>query len=257
MIEIRPIEHSEAGAFLRVLCTVFSLDFDRASTVFFTEPMFDLRRKWGLFESGRMVSVLTTTPLQFGWGNAIGIAGVATIAEARGRGLAGQLMQRVLDVAGLNNEGAAVLFAQNTPLYERIGFEITDRVVRGIIRREDPPSGPEEVSSARVRQIYQEWADASPARLQRDARRWRYWDWGYRLAEGAPGGYLSFEGSLVREAIITPNLAAWNVPAESEWLGLQSMTEEIGVPLVSHQLELNLMTIGFPHRPEMFMTDQF
>ena len=97
MIEIRPIHRQEADTFLELLCKVFALDLARAKHVFFKEPMFDLERKWALFEDGKMLSILTTTPLQFGFGKAFGIAGVATEESARGRGLGGQILGRVLE----------------------------------------------------------------------------------------------------------------------------------------------------------------
>ena len=79
MTEIRPIRLDETDAFLRILCTVFELDFFRAQGLFREEPLFDIDRKWALFERGEMVSILTTTPLIFGWGKANGIAGVAAL----------------------------------------------------------------------------------------------------------------------------------------------------------------------------------
>jgi hypothetical protein len=59
--EIRTIHESEGETFLRLMCGVFGLDFNRAYDVFFTEPLFDLDRKWALFEGNEMVSILTTS----------------------------------------------------------------------------------------------------------------------------------------------------------------------------------------------------
>ena len=80
MTEIRPVRPDEAEAFLELLCDVFSLDLNRAYDVFFSEPLFDLDRKWALFEGREMVSILTTTPLIFGWGRA-----AMAVASAAGR----------------------------------------------------------------------------------------------------------------------------------------------------------------------------
>ncbi|PNA17660.1 hypothetical protein C1X78_26005, partial [Pseudomonas sp. MPR-R1B] len=89
---------------------------------------FDLDRKWALFEGGEMVSVLTTTPLLFGWGPAIGIAGVATAVNRRREGHAGRLIEQVLRAAARDGEGPALLLAKDVALYERLGFEPIDRV---------------------------------------------------------------------------------------------------------------------------------
>ena len=76
MTEIRPIRLDETDTFLQILCDVFGLDFFRAQGLFKEEPLFDLSRKWALFEGDEMVSILTTTPLIFGWGREIGRAHV-------------------------------------------------------------------------------------------------------------------------------------------------------------------------------------
>ncbi|MFQ3677072.1 MAG: GNAT family N-acetyltransferase, partial [Fimbriimonadaceae bacterium] len=130
MTEIRPIRGDEAETFLRLLCDVFELDFNRAHGVFFNEPMFDLQSKWALFDRGRMVSILTTVPLSFGWGDAIGIAGVATAPPERGKGRAGALVRFVVQNAFDLGCRSAYLFARQTAVYERVGFEVIDRVVR-------------------------------------------------------------------------------------------------------------------------------
>ena len=96
MIEIRPIRKSEAESFLTLLCNVFDLDIVRARHVFFKEPMFDLERKWALFEDGELRTILTTAPLEFGFGRAFGVAGVATEPKHQGRGLAQRIIEHVL-----------------------------------------------------------------------------------------------------------------------------------------------------------------
>ena len=62
MTEIRTIKESEGEAFLQLLCNVFKLDFDRAFSIFFSEPLFDLDRKWAMFDGPDMISISTTSP---------------------------------------------------------------------------------------------------------------------------------------------------------------------------------------------------
>ncbi|HZH98121.1 MAG TPA: GNAT family N-acetyltransferase, partial [Fimbriimonadaceae bacterium] len=134
MRQIRPIEQSEGEDFLRVLCEVFDLDFKRAASIFFHEPMFDIDRKWALFEDGGIASILTTVPLEFGWGRAVWIAGVATIAQRQRQGLASELISEVLRHGAASGEAPALLFAKRPGLYESLGFECLDEVIRAQIR---------------------------------------------------------------------------------------------------------------------------
>ncbi len=122
MIEIRPIRDHEANPFLELICEIFELDVDRAQGIFFNEPLFDLSRKWALFEGGQMASVLTTVPLKFGWGTAIGIAGVATKLARRRLGLAETLLNHVLKDSEHREERVALLFAKEIGLYEKVWF---------------------------------------------------------------------------------------------------------------------------------------
>lgn len=257
MREIRPIVEEEAHPFLRLLCDVFGLDYARASSVFFSEPLYDLRRKWALFEQGTMASILTTTPLTFGWGRAIGIAGVGTRKGYERQGLGQALVEAVLDQAQRDGEGPAILFAHDVRLYERCGFRLIDRVIRGQLVVDASVDHPDELPCEEVRPIYDAWSEQHPSRLRRDESRWRFWNWGLRCCEPVRGGYLCVEPSLVREAVIEPGLPAWPVVPGTEWVGLQSLATDLGVPLASSTEHLLLMGRGFPEPPLMFMTDQF
>ncbi|MCW5937238.1 MAG: GNAT family N-acetyltransferase [Fimbriimonadaceae bacterium] len=257
MTVARRIKPEEADQFLELLCLVFALDLERARGVFFTEPLFDINRKWALFVDGQMESILTTARLEFGWGRAFGIAGVATRPTCQGRGYAQALLEKVLCTAELEGEGPALLFAQSEALYRRLGFEPIDEVVRGEIKgRADFPDT-ETLQIPEVRKAYDEWSSRDAARLRRDEERWRYWCWTYRSCEPVPGGYLCAEPGLVREAVASAGLEEWPVPDRTEWFGLQKVTEQLGVPLHRSWPELILMGRGFPGRPEIFMTDQF
>lgn len=255
MTSIRTLVSGEETEFLRLLCEVFELDYMRAAGVFTREPFFDLDRKWALFESGHMVAVLTTVPLTFGWGRAVGIAGVATHLGHRGRGHARTLLRHVLENGAGQGEAAAYLFARRTELYEEIGFRTLDEVVRAPFLGSGGPVEPLEVPFQEVQRRYEWWVEKSENRLRRDDKRWHFWNWNLRLAEEFGDGYLVNEAGIVREVI--PGEGFWPVGPTDEWLGLRSMSELIGAPLGAQKTEAFLMAHGTSAVPQMFLTDQF
>jgi hypothetical protein len=203
-----------------------------------------------------MLSILTTTPLRFGWGDAIGISGVATDPCERSRGLGKALIERVLAAAEEAREAPAALFARDPRLYERCGFETADLVVQGpLVCSPDEPL--ERLSDDEVHAIYARWAAIAPDRLVRDPQRWRYWQWRLRHCEPHGEGYICLESGLTREAIVEPGLPAWPVPPQTEWIGLRMLTDALQVPLATRTEGMALMTYRFPSPPVMFMTDQF
>jgi N-acetylglutamate synthase-like GNAT family acetyltransferase len=249
---------AEGEAYLQLLCDVFGLDFDRAYSVFFTEPMFDLERKWALFEGQQIISILTTVPLEFGWGRAIGIAGVATRTAQRDEGYAGMLLDRVVKESAKRGEGPALLFAKRPELYEHHGFIVLDEVIRAPLTvRSGYDAEARMLSGAEVEALYTAWSLAEPTRLRRDKQRWNYWKWGMRAGTPVEGGYFCQEGSLVREAVLTTPLNDLPVTPDSEWLGLRRVAERLELPLGKVSEELLLMGYGVPGPVEMFMTDQF
>ena len=252
MTEVRPISQSETGDFLRLLCGVFDLDYQRASAVFFSEPFYDLTHKWALFESGYMLSCLTTTPLMFGHGPAIGIAGVATTPDARRRGLASELVSSVIGRLGL----PAMLFALDERLYEAIGFTPVDAVIRGELKTCQPEEV-KELDSGEVKAIYASWSAQKLERLQRDERRWKFWQWHYRVCYPIQQGYMATEPGVLREAIVSTPVEALPIASDAEWLGLRSMAMELGLPIKSERFDMHVMTKGFDFLPSMFLTDQF
>jgi len=257
MIEIRPIVQSEGERFLHVLCDVFELDYYRAEGIFFTEPLFDLSRKWALFENGEIVSILTTVPLEFGWGRAFGVAGVATLPNQRNRGLAAKLLNHVCEAGNQNGEGAALLFAKEPGVYARCAFETLDRTIRGTILGVPEERNPKILSGDEVRVLYDHWASQDHNRLRRDERRWQYWRWNLRVCSAIPDGYLCLEGDTMREAITPAARADWPVGRHSEWLGLASMARNLGLPLEGVEPDLYFMGRNVPSLPQMFLTDQF
>lgn len=257
MRDIRPIREHEATTFLKVLCDVFGLDYRRAESIFFNEPMFSLDRKWALFEGKEMLSILTTVPLEFGWGKAIGIAGVATVEPRRGEGLAALLLERALAASAKNGEKAAFLFARDPRLYERLGFKVLDHAVRAKI--DEPADGRKAriLSFEEVRRIYDDWASRSDDRLRRDEQRWRYWRWNLRVCAEASDGYVCVEGGTVRECVANTVPERWGVGRETEWFGLASMARACRLSLKEPKNELLFMGRNAPACPQMFLTDQF
>jgi predicted N-acetyltransferase YhbS len=257
-LTIRAIEREEITEFLTLMCQVFELDMRRAEDVFLREPLFDLSRKWAVFEENEMVSILTTVPVQFGWGRGFGIAGVATREDRRGKGLAGELVEHVCKVGEECGENAVYLFAKQRDLYERLGFKVVDTVIRGSLDRIEELSVPAMLDVAQVERRYDAWAEADPNRLRRDAQRWRYWRWNLRVCTEFGDGYLCSEAGVTREVVTDVKVhSPWVLP-DAEWFGLSSMTERLGVPLVERRFELFLMARNAPHEPpQMYMTDQF
>ena len=257
MVEIRAIQEDEASCFLQLLCEIFELDHGRAATVFYSEPFFDLKRKWGLFENGHMVSILTTTPLHFGFGDAIGIAGVGTLPTHRQKGYGQQLLEHVLQKSESNGEKSAILFAHQEVLYARSGFQTIDQVIKGPIKQtcQLPYTGA--LPEGQVQEIYSEWSSQNPLRLKRDSRRWRYWRYVYRECYAVPGGYVASETNLCREAIFDQPIEEWPLMPNADWYGLRTMTESLRIPLKSESVELLVMARNFPDVPQIFMTDQF
>ena len=261
MTEIRPIRMSEAEAFLQLLCDVFALDFNRAYTVFFQEPYFDLQRKWAVFQGTEIISVVTTTPLAFGWGEAVGIAGVATREKYRREGYAARLLETVLRNSERSGVRSALLFAQRTDLYASLGFETIDRVVRAPLPESllgGSSAGEFEILEAEtVRGIYDQWSHGHPDRLRRDELRWKYWNWNYRIAEAVGEGYAVIEPNLLREGLYHRSNSSLPLPASSEWLGTTFMADQLGLVFERAVIELYLMGKNVPGIPQMFMTDQF
>ncbi len=257
MTAIRTIRPDEAEAFLQLLCDVFGLDFNRAYDLYFQEPYFDVNRKWAIFEGAEMISVLTTTPLKFGWGDAVGIAGVATKEKYRNEGYAKRLLLKVLSEHKKRGEEAALLFATETKLYENVGFEGLDRVVRGELYSE-PASGPNEgMPIERLEDLYDKWSFGHRDRLRRDEQRWKYWKWHFRQCAQYRDGYLCFENGMLREALYTGKAENWPVPEGSQWMGLSYMTDQLEIPLRNVTEETILMGYNVPGQPQMFLTDQF
>lgn len=256
-ISCRPIDDSETEEFLSLLCTAFGLEISHARSVFYTDPSYDLARKWALFDGGRIMSILTTSPLEFGWGKAMGIAGVATSPEATRRGLATRLLEAVLEAGEMQGESAAMLFAHREAVYHRTGFRRVEDVLRGEIKVCDFELADAPLSREEVAAHYAAWSQGSPARLRRTENRWNAWNWSFKACEPMGDGYVCIEPLLCREAVVPQALPEWPLAPGTEWVGLTAMTRSLDVPLKNARRDLMVMTRNFPAAPEMFMTDQF
>lgn len=256
MITVRPIVEAESRPFLALMCDVFDLDPERAAPLYYSEPGYSHSTRWGLFDGDHLVSGLSATPLTFGIGRAIGIAGVATEEAARREGCAGRLILTVLQAAGDAGFDGALLFSKRSGLYERIGFEELDQVVKGPIAGRDDPDAPTiALSEARAR--YDAWSAADPLRLRRDEHAWARWSSRLRVCSEFNDGYLCWEVDQVREAVCSRPPEVWPVPDGTEWFGLRSMANQLALPLSEASVELSLMACGFRAVPQMYMTDQF
>lgn len=254
-MDVRPIRLEEADSFLRVLCSVFGLDHSRAKDVFYQEPLFDLNRKWAAFENREIVCTLTTVPLLFGDGPAMGIAGVATQPSNRGRGFATRLLDEVLKQSSAKGEPRALLFANCENLYKRCGFRTLDTVVSQPLVLNERESQLEFLGKDQIRPIYDAWSSEHPARLRRDERRWNYWAYNPKTAYRTDSGYVCYEFGRVREMLVSYCPLALN--DQAEWYGLKSLAEQLHLPMPDPKHEMFLMGKDFDTVPQMFLTDQF
>jgi GNAT superfamily N-acetyltransferase len=257
MMEIRPITANESSSFLKVLCDVFNLDFKRAEMLYYKDPFYNLDRKWALLIDNQIQSILTTVPLEFGDGPAIGIAGVATAKNIQGKGLASILIKEVLMQSKLKGEDRALLFAQNPKLYQKAGFVILDEVIRGKVQVNRSIKKTKRISFGETQDSYAQWAAESPHRLHRNNQRWEYWNFFDKPCYDWGQGYVCLEDLIIREAVFVPKSDSWPVPTDSQWIGLWSLTQELQIPLTKIYRHALFMGVGFKHTPSMFMVDQF
>lgn len=256
-MEIRRVLEREEPEFLRVLCNVFDLDHQRAMGIFFKEPLHDSRQNWAVFQEGLITSILTLTPLHFGWGVSFGISGVATLPEGRRSGLAGSLLNHAMASAEAEGARGFMLFAHQTELYETLGFRTIDRVWRAPIIAGETLDALPSLNNSEIQAIYDQWATEHPARLRREEARWEFWRWSLRTTEAFGGGYYCNESGMVREAILPQPPTFLPVAPDSTWYGLASMTDNLRIPIFEPTPEMYVMGRHIPDQPQMFMTDQF
>jgi hypothetical protein len=230
------------------------LDHGRARTAFFSEPYFALDRKWAYFKEGKIVSILTVVPVEFGDGKGIGIAGVATTEDHRGEGFAGELLNTVCIHYSANDAGRALLFARAESLYLKAGFRELDKV---FVQPLAPGRAghPKPVDRNIVRSTYNAWAEADDHRLRRDDARWNYWSWTFRTPLALNGGYFCYETNRIREII--PTYERLPISDMVDFYGTAEVAKNIGVELTNPTVDLLLMGRHFDYVPQIMMTDQF
>lgn len=254
MREIRPIIEAESEDYLSLLCSAFDLDPVRARTAFFSEPYYDLSRKWAMVSDHRIVSILTVVPVEFGDGKGIGIAGVATAHSDQHSGHATELLNQVIDHYAQEGAGRALLFARAETLYLKTGFRQLDRVYQQPLAP-GRPSKPKSLEQSEVQQKYAEWAKQDHRRLRRDAARWRYWAWTFKTPLALDDGYFCYESTRIRELL--PTYSSLPLSEHMDFYGTGELMRDLGVPLANPSSDLLLMGKGFDYVPRMFMTDQF
>jgi predicted acetyltransferase len=254
MVEIRTINEGECDEYLGVLCDVFELDFDRARTAFFSEPYYSLDRKWSLVRKGKIVSILTVVPLEFGDGPGIGIAGVATVQDRRDQGHATDLLNHVCDFYSKRGADKALLFARSQSLYHKAGFSELDKVYLQPL-----PAGraavPRQLDKEHVRDLYDAWAKKDDRRLRRDEDRWKYWSWTFKTPLALGAGYFCYESSRIREVL--PTYDRLPISELVDFYGTGELARDLGIETSDANFDLLLMGRGFDYVPRMFMTDQF
>ena len=254
-LEIRTIQEHESEKFLKLMCEVFELDFQRASYVFFKEPFFDLKRKWVATSNGEFVGCLTTVPMQFGYCNAIGIAGVAVAPNHRNKGIAGALLDEVTQYSNSNGETHALLFAKDVRLYEKHGFHVLDNIIIANINQPPPSITVFPITHTEIQEIYNRWSQQDKKRLVRDETRWHHWEWHLKTSYRTENGYACIEGNKVREVI--PEYTSLPASDRLQWHGLESMANFLNIPIQKTQSDTILMGKNFDFVPQMFLTDQF
>ena len=257
MLEIRSIKQAETPEFIELLSLVFDLHSEKVKPLFYNDPFYDLDRKWAIFDRGVMSSILTTVPLHFGIGKAYGIAGVATHPSKRGMGLASTLLSEVMSKSEKVGEHFGLLFAEDKRLYEGLGFSEIDRVIKGSIISEKRHSPVKPTNIKYIRECYNNWSEKNPLILKRDDQRWKFWNYIKKPIEKHRGGYICIENNIVREALFHEPSSSWPVPIRTQWLGLDSMIETLGIPIEKKERHMYLMGKNFQDLPIMFMTDQF
>lgn len=255
-MECRPVHASEMEAFVALMCRAFKLEAARTRGALENDPLHDLNRKWALFVGEKMCSILTLVPLEFGWGRAFGIAGVATDPADQRQGYAKKLMLTALD-SPLFAGSPAFLFAENPLIYGSIGFDIVDQIIEGDLAASGEPAVRELLTHDEVALIYDSWALGDLNRLRRDEARWQLWRWNLRLCTRWGDGYLCHEDPHVREFSLIPSRERFPVASGTSWIGLKSMTERYQIPIELIGPQMSLMARGVTKAPEMFMTDQF
>jgi predicted acetyltransferase len=92
------------------------------------DPPREMNNTWGVFENGTLQASLAIVPFLVHWGPSLvlpmgGIAGVATFAEARGRGYVDQLLRHSLETMRTAGQVISALYPFSWGFYRRYGWD--------------------------------------------------------------------------------------------------------------------------------------
>jgi predicted acetyltransferase len=186
MIEIRAARSEELDEMLEVMCEAFELPFSAARDIFYRDPYFDIENKRVLLEDDILASCLTfvEAPLWIG-GAAVrvgGVAGVATRASHRGRGLAGKLLTDSLFALRAKNYALSALFPFRPDYYRRFGWETSGTQYEATLTPSSLPPFSEgryvraalPADRSEIATLYAARSEHKTGRWLRDDRRWSY-----------------------------------------------------------------------------------
>jgi predicted acetyltransferase len=142
--------------------------------------------QWGLFEKGDLRASLTVVPFLVHWGATVtlamgGIAGVATFAEARGRGFVDLLLRKSLEAMRADGQVVSALFPFSWAFYRRHGWDWVGqkRTVRLPLNEvRSSPEGravvtvPDEQARERLEPVYTRFARQYRGVLTSETHRW-------------------------------------------------------------------------------------
>jgi predicted acetyltransferase len=150
------------------------------STRGFADLVVRTGRRFGVLEDGRPVATSQIHDMAQWWhGRTVsmgGIVGVAVAPEARGRGIARELMRDVLERCAAFGHALSVLYPATAPLYRSLGWELAGAVYEATLPPEDlrvfrpetrvglrraGPDDAAEVAEA-IRRVHREAGDCGP-----------------------------------------------------------------------------------------------
>lgn len=245
-MDIRPLcTAAEKDAYFSLISELFSLDPAHVEQMR-CHPTINRSTLFGAFHEVSLIGALSRTPLTFGFGDAVGLSAVCVRPEFRKRGIGREMMSEAV------GDSPALLFADRPEMYLTAGFKVVDRVIRGPI---ECWSQDQTIPLSQAKRMYESMAERDMSWLRRTDDDWR----GGVIHEYRPceGGYLCWEPGICRDAVVNAAMDRWPVPPGTNWIGLESVTKQMSVPLVSQAPIHLVMTKGMEEDPRMMMRDQF
>jgi predicted acetyltransferase len=221
-IEIRTIEHDEAGRWVEALGTAFLFQPAEGEVEQRREGM-TLDRTWGAFDGPRVVGTLRSFATELtvpglGEVRAAALTNVTVSPTHRRRGLLSEMITRDLNDSAERGEAVGILIASEWPIYGRFGYgpateSATYAVDAAQIRFRQPGEGTVElVDRATLRKegppIYERFRAGQPGSIGRRDRWWdlalhqiaqagedapKGWQAIYHSVDGQPEGYVRYK----------------------------------------------------------------